>query len=116
MKKPSPSSGQNGQLVHWWLLVHSGRSLLVASLRVALTEGLILHIQNKGFEAVPIASHLLCSELCDPAPISPYAYSPNSERLAIQKRQQRLIEQFMNGKKDLQVAWRRQHNCFVTEP
>jgi hypothetical protein len=23
-KKRSPSSGQNGQLVHWWLLVHSG--------------------------------------------------------------------------------------------
>jgi hypothetical protein len=25
MKKRNPSSGQNGQLVHWWLLVHSGR-------------------------------------------------------------------------------------------
>jgi hypothetical protein len=25
MKKCNPSSGQNGQLVHWWLLVHSGR-------------------------------------------------------------------------------------------
>jgi hypothetical protein len=25
MKKRSPSIGQNGQLVHWWLLVHSGR-------------------------------------------------------------------------------------------
>jgi hypothetical protein len=24
MKKSNPSSGQNGQLVHWWLLVHSG--------------------------------------------------------------------------------------------
>jgi len=24
MKKCSPSSGQTGQLVHWWLLVHSG--------------------------------------------------------------------------------------------
>jgi hypothetical protein len=24
MKKHNPSSGQNGQLVHWWLLVHSG--------------------------------------------------------------------------------------------
>jgi hypothetical protein len=23
MKKCTPSSGQNGQLVHWWLLVHS---------------------------------------------------------------------------------------------
>jgi hypothetical protein len=23
LKKRSPSSGQNGQLVHWWLLVHS---------------------------------------------------------------------------------------------
>jgi hypothetical protein len=23
MKKRTPSSGQNGQLVHWWLLVHS---------------------------------------------------------------------------------------------
>jgi hypothetical protein len=26
MKKRKASSGQNGQLVHWWLLVHSGRS------------------------------------------------------------------------------------------
>jgi len=26
MKKRNPSSGQNGQLVHWWLLIHSGRS------------------------------------------------------------------------------------------
>jgi hypothetical protein len=25
MKKRTPSGGQNGQLVHWWLLVHSGR-------------------------------------------------------------------------------------------
>ncbi len=25
MKKCNPSSGQNGQLVHWWLLVHSGQ-------------------------------------------------------------------------------------------
>jgi hypothetical protein len=26
MKKRNPSSGQNGQLVHWWLLIHSGHS------------------------------------------------------------------------------------------
>jgi hypothetical protein len=25
MKKRNPSSGQNGQLVHWLLLIHSGR-------------------------------------------------------------------------------------------
>jgi len=25
MKKRNPSSGQNGQLVHWWLLIHSAR-------------------------------------------------------------------------------------------
>jgi hypothetical protein len=30
MKKRNPSSGQNGQLVHWWLLIHSGRGLLIA--------------------------------------------------------------------------------------
>jgi hypothetical protein len=24
MQERNPSSGQNGQLVHWWLLVHSG--------------------------------------------------------------------------------------------
>jgi hypothetical protein len=23
MEKHNPSNGQNGQLVHWWLLVHS---------------------------------------------------------------------------------------------
>jgi hypothetical protein len=44
--------------------------LVVASLRLALTQGLILQLQSRGFEAVPIASPLLCSELCDPAPIS----------------------------------------------
>jgi len=27
MKKHSPSNGQNDQLVHWWLLVHSGCDL-----------------------------------------------------------------------------------------
>jgi hypothetical protein len=27
MTKRNPSSGQNGQLVHWWLLIHSGRFL-----------------------------------------------------------------------------------------
>jgi hypothetical protein len=26
MKNCTPSSGQNGQLVHWWLLVHSAPS------------------------------------------------------------------------------------------
>ncbi len=26
MKKRNPSSGQNGQLVHWWLLIHPGHS------------------------------------------------------------------------------------------
>jgi hypothetical protein len=31
MKKRNPSSGQNGQLVHWWLLIHSGRSFAVAT-------------------------------------------------------------------------------------
>jgi len=29
MKKCTPSSGQNGQLVHWWLLVHSTRLHLI---------------------------------------------------------------------------------------
>jgi hypothetical protein len=24
MKKRNPSGGQNGQLVHWWVLIHSG--------------------------------------------------------------------------------------------
>jgi hypothetical protein len=28
MKKRNPSSGQNGQLVHWWLLIHSGRGIV----------------------------------------------------------------------------------------
>jgi hypothetical protein len=33
MKKHNPSSGQNGQLVHWWLLIHFGRldKLVVSS-------------------------------------------------------------------------------------
>jgi hypothetical protein len=29
MKKRNPSSGQNGQLVHWWLLIHSGPTIVV---------------------------------------------------------------------------------------
>jgi hypothetical protein len=28
MKKYSPSSGQNNQLMHWWLLVHSGLMII----------------------------------------------------------------------------------------
>jgi hypothetical protein len=32
MKKRSPSIGQNGQLVHWWLLVHSGHGLGILQL------------------------------------------------------------------------------------
>jgi hypothetical protein len=27
MKKRNPSSGQNGQLVHWWVLIHSGHDI-----------------------------------------------------------------------------------------
>jgi len=27
MKKRNPSSGQNGQLVHWWLQIHFGLGL-----------------------------------------------------------------------------------------
>jgi hypothetical protein len=27
MKKRNPSSGQNGQLVHWWLLIHSSQKI-----------------------------------------------------------------------------------------
>jgi hypothetical protein len=27
MKKRNPSGGQNGQLVHWWVLIHSGPEL-----------------------------------------------------------------------------------------
>ncbi len=27
MKKRNPSGGQNGQLVHWWLLIHSARKV-----------------------------------------------------------------------------------------
>jgi hypothetical protein len=34
MKKRNPSSGQNGQLVHWWLLIHSGRAVMGARSRL----------------------------------------------------------------------------------
>jgi hypothetical protein len=30
MKKCNPSSGQNGQLVHWWVLIHSGPNIMVS--------------------------------------------------------------------------------------
>ncbi len=33
MKKRSPSSGQNGQLVHWWLLFHSAPRVRTGSIR-----------------------------------------------------------------------------------
>ncbi len=29
MKKRNPSDGQNGELVEWWVLVHSGPTLLI---------------------------------------------------------------------------------------
>jgi hypothetical protein len=31
MKKRSPSTGQNNQLVHWWLLIHSSQFSLQSS-------------------------------------------------------------------------------------
>ncbi len=44
MKKRNPSIGQNGQLVHWWLLIHSGllktsigRVCPMAAVKLALT-------------------------------------------------------------------------------
>jgi hypothetical protein len=35
MKKRNPSGGQNGQLVHWWLLIHSGRRSAASDIFVA---------------------------------------------------------------------------------
>jgi hypothetical protein len=34
MKKCKASSGQNGQLVHWWLLVHSGPEYVIADSKI----------------------------------------------------------------------------------
>jgi hypothetical protein len=31
MKKRNPSGGQNGQLVHWWLLIHSALELVLCN-------------------------------------------------------------------------------------
>jgi hypothetical protein len=44
MKKRNPSGGQNGQLVHWWVLIHSRRffGLATASIKLKLE----LHIQG----------------------------------------------------------------------
>jgi hypothetical protein len=36
MKKRNPSSGQNGQLVHWWLLIHSGQDFEIQNLTLLL--------------------------------------------------------------------------------
>jgi hypothetical protein len=46
MKKRSPSYGQNGQLVHWWVLVHSG-----------LQDDLKLHRQH-------LQRQVFCSSKC----------------------------------------------------
>jgi hypothetical protein len=51
---------------------HSAQALcclVVALLWLALSQGLILHLQSRGFETVPIASPLFCSRLCDPDPL-----------------------------------------------
>ncbi len=37
MKKRNPSGGQNGQLVHWWLLIHSAQMSPVG--QVAIMSG-----------------------------------------------------------------------------
>jgi hypothetical protein len=47
MKKCKASSGQNGQLVHWWLLVHSGHSSPIQRL-VSCSE--VGSISRSGFE------------------------------------------------------------------
>jgi hypothetical protein len=52
---------------------HSGLALcwlVVPSLLLAFTQGLMLHLLSRGLEAVTIKTPLLCSEWCDPAPIS----------------------------------------------
>jgi hypothetical protein len=44
---------------------HSGVALCLTCgslITVALTQGLILHLQSRGLEPVPIATPLLCSE------------------------------------------------------
>ncbi len=41
--EPETSRGQNGQLVHWWLLVHSGRQMsLTRKMSWTNTSGLTL--------------------------------------------------------------------------
>jgi len=56
MKKRNPSSGQNGQLVHWWLLIHSGHVSTSISWGLVL---LILHtISKEHVTSVPVIHHL----------------------------------------------------------
>jgi len=48
MKKRNPSSGQNGQLVHWWLLIHSGPHLPSWDCDPSLSSRL-LTLTDKGY-------------------------------------------------------------------
>jgi hypothetical protein len=56
MKKCNPSSGQNGQLVHWWLLVHFG-------LTPSLFNGLAKFKQMRAQNVRPTTSPSLVKEL-----------------------------------------------------
>jgi hypothetical protein len=39
MKKRNPSSGQNSELVHWWLLIHFGPRAELIPVSVGLNVG-----------------------------------------------------------------------------
>jgi hypothetical protein len=67
MKKRNPSSGQNGQLVHWWLLIHSGNLTLGLAARV-YRDGLTVDKTSGGEQVLHWDFHC-CEKLHTPETI-----------------------------------------------
>jgi hypothetical protein len=67
MKKRNPSGGQNGQLVHWWVLIHSGRYWFTLALSLNWPflppNRLTLQITSLCFGSNPIGFYALQQSL-----------------------------------------------------
>ncbi len=53
MKKCSPSNGQNGQLMHWWLLVHSGHMHTSVELLSTFQQTIVSFLDRSWYGVFP---------------------------------------------------------------
>ncbi len=61
MKKCNPSSGQNGQLVHWWLLTHSGRCFPTRRTRLLSCSSVLLSSLPHSFSSLVALYAAFCA-------------------------------------------------------